>query len=145
MDNPEFALENLEKSLEIQRELLGENHPDTGTALHNVGVAYATQGDHTQALGYKEKALDIRRGQLGHAHPATVDSILSLTRSYERSRNAPKALTLLDGALGQLPRDDPAYNQISRRKMEVLSALAGGGFRQQPQKGQSARKKKRRK
>ena len=50
------------------RALGGEQHPDRGYALHNLGKAYAMLGDAAQAREYYGQALQIRENGLGQRH-----------------------------------------------------------------------------
>mgnify|MGYP001987431564 CR=1 FL=1 len=144
MDNLPRSMECVKQGLEIQREILGEKHPGTARLMQNVGVTFAFQGDHTSAIGYEVQALDIMREQLGRTHPDTVSLILSLSRSYGESGNTPKALSLAEETIGQLPKDHPEYKALFQRKIEVLSDVTGAGFRRQTQSRQAARRKRRR-
>ena len=67
----------LEKSLEIRRKLLGEEHPDTAISLNNMGylLLTLTLGDSAGARPYYEQALAIRRKVLGEEHPGTATSL----------------------------------------------------------------------
>ncbi|MCK6561391.1 tetratricopeptide repeat protein [bacterium] len=53
------ALEYLEKSLAIQREI--DDRPGEGATLNNLGQIYCAHGDYWHALGYLEKSLALRR------------------------------------------------------------------------------------
>ena len=56
-------------------DLFGERHPDTATALNNVGFAYGHKGDYERALEYYERALKIRMDLFGERHPDTATAL----------------------------------------------------------------------
>jgi tetratricopeptide (TPR) repeat protein len=61
-----------EKALEIRRNVLGEEHPDTALSLNNLGALLQAMGDYDGARPYYEKALEINRKVLGEEHPNTT-------------------------------------------------------------------------
>jgi NAD-dependent SIR2 family protein deacetylase len=63
------AIEYHEKALEIELEILGENHPDTATSYNNLGSAWHSRGDYDKAIEYYEKALEILKSIFPDGHP----------------------------------------------------------------------------
>jgi|GEM_PF-3580647 len=63
------ALEYYGKALEIRRQVLGENHPNTATCYDNIGVIWYKKDNYDKALENLEKALAILRQVLGENHP----------------------------------------------------------------------------
>src|SRR5262249_42567776 len=63
-----------EKALEINRRLLGDDHPNTAASYYNVAVNLHAQGQYAQAQPLHEKALEIQRRRLGDDHPETARS-----------------------------------------------------------------------
>lgn len=55
------ALSNYKKALEIQKKILGENHPDTAFTNSNIGKTYCLLGQYEKALQYGNKALEIQK------------------------------------------------------------------------------------
>lgn len=49
--------------------MLGEEHPDTLTAMGNLAVALDAQGHHAAARRLEERALEARKRVLGEEHP----------------------------------------------------------------------------
>ncbi|HEV2800213.1 MAG TPA: FxSxx-COOH system tetratricopeptide repeat protein [Pyrinomonadaceae bacterium] len=99
LGNYTLSLEYRGKALEIRRELLGEQHPDTATSLNNVGVDYGKLGDHKRALEYKEKALKIRRELLGEQHRDTAASLNNAGVTYGKLGDHQRALEYKEKAL----------------------------------------------
>jgi tetratricopeptide (TPR) repeat protein len=59
--------------LRIKREVLGEEHPSTAPAYHNLALCLEVQGKYAEALLLAEKALAISRKSLGEDHPRTAE------------------------------------------------------------------------
>jgi tetratricopeptide (TPR) repeat protein len=64
----------LDRTLDINRKVLGEEHPDTATSYDNVAFILNAQGQYAAAEERSRKALDIFRKLLGEEHPATARS-----------------------------------------------------------------------
>ena len=72
IDKPlQEALPLYQKSLQIDKEILKERHPNIAIDLHNIGTLYFKQGDYTQARQYLEEAYSIFLEKLGEKHPNT--------------------------------------------------------------------------
>ena len=63
------------KALEIRRRELGDQHPDTLTAIAGTGNLHYSQGRLDEAERFYRQALDGRRATLGALHPDTLMSI----------------------------------------------------------------------
>jgi len=99
MGDHKRALEYAEKALAIQRELLGEKHPDTAISLNNIGGEYGALGDHKRALEYVEKALGIQRELFGDKHPNTAESLDQAGGEYGALGDHQRALEYAEKAL----------------------------------------------
>jgi tetratricopeptide (TPR) repeat protein len=60
------------QALELRKQLLGENHPDTATSLNNLANLYYSQGKYEQAEPLYIQALEIAEQTLGENHPLRV-------------------------------------------------------------------------
>ncbi len=69
------AEERFMENLPLQREHLGDEHPDTLTTLNNLGFLYCAQSKFEKARECYEEALESRTGALGREHPHTCFSI----------------------------------------------------------------------
>ena len=74
------ALPLYEQSLEIDRRLQGEDHPDTLTSMGNLAGLYRAQGRLDQAEPLYVACLDKRRAKLGEDHPDTLASRKALAQ-----------------------------------------------------------------
>jgi hypothetical protein len=60
--------------LAVCRRVLGEEHPDTLTAMHNMAVSLWNLGERKDAAALMTLAANGRAHKLGAAHPLTQDS-----------------------------------------------------------------------
>jgi tetratricopeptide (TPR) repeat protein len=67
-----------EQALAIDRQVSGEQHPDTAQSLNNLGGLLKNLGDLAAARPYFEQALAIDRQVLGEQHPDTARSLNNL-------------------------------------------------------------------
>lgn len=58
-----------EKGMQICRQVLGEDHPNTGTSYNNLAVVYFRQRDNKKALSYYLKAYIVFVNKFGSNHP----------------------------------------------------------------------------
>ena len=73
------AEEQLLRALEIRRALLGEDHPDTLTTLHETGVLRFNQNKLRESAEFLREALDGRRRVLGPEDRETLRSLFWLS------------------------------------------------------------------
>jgi serine/threonine protein kinase len=76
------AKPHLERALQLRRDQLGEEHPDTLTSMDHLGLHYMYQFDFKEAETLRVKVLEIRRRVLGEEHPDTLDSMNHLGWVY---------------------------------------------------------------
>ncbi|CAM9524664.1 unnamed protein product, partial [Ectocarpus sp. 13 AM-2016] len=62
------------RSLAIDEEAFGRDHPDVATNLNNLAGLLDGQGRYMEAIALLEKALAIRTKKLGEVHPSTVST-----------------------------------------------------------------------
>jgi len=63
------ALALKEKTLEFQRRVLPENHPEIGTSCFNISSSYGQAGDFHRAIEKAREALRIWQAALPPSHP----------------------------------------------------------------------------
>ena len=77
-----LAEKHLQQSFEMDRELLGKEHPDVAQGLNNLAGLYYLQGRYEEAEPLFKQALEMRKKLLGEEHPntqATRNNLLKLT------------------------------------------------------------------
>src|SRR5262249_21194873 len=106
----------LQKAMAQRRKALGEDHPDTAEAYHNLGFAFQQQGKLAQALAHYEKALAGRRKVLGEVHPATASSYRNVGWCLNELGKSAEALRFLSaGLVGEdIERLDSAASGFDR-------------------------------
>ncbi|MCP2358197.1 tetratricopeptide (TPR) repeat protein [Nonomuraea thailandensis] len=85
-----------------REKLLGSDHPDTLTALHD--LAHASEDGSLQATALYQRAEAERARILGDDHPDTLWSRACAAFSYTKAGRASEALTLLDQVLADQER-----------------------------------------
>ena len=63
----------------MQRETLGNRHPDTLNTISNLGLLLKDKGDLAAAEPLLREAVEVQRETLGNWHPNTLASIRNLT------------------------------------------------------------------
>jgi CHAT domain-containing protein len=98
-------------ALEIRKEKLGENHPDTASTMNALALLYQAQGRYADAEQLCRRSLEIRRGVLGENHRAVAYTLATLAwnlriqHKYAEAEQAYKrAIEIEEGTLG---KDDP--------------------------------------
>jgi tetratricopeptide (TPR) repeat protein len=102
------ALELHRRSHERRVEVLGEDHPDIGRSLLNIGTALAgSRQHHAEAEDYLRRALASLEQTLGPHHPTVATALTNLGNCLARqgrlSDSLPlqqRALEILEGTLG---------------------------------------------
>ncbi|MBX2840944.1 MAG: tetratricopeptide repeat protein [Flammeovirgaceae bacterium] len=84
----------IDKSLEIQLELLGKTHKDVAEGYNLKGELFDNLGDLNQAIEYYNKALEIRKKVSGEHSPDVALSYSNLGVAYGHKNNYEKALGL---------------------------------------------------
>ncbi len=77
---------------------LGEEHPDTLTALNNLAYTYGHNGEYSKELMLFEKVYTIKYRALGEEHPDTLTSLNSLSIAYSDVGEYRKALEMKEKA-----------------------------------------------
>ena len=141
LGNPKRALELAEQALAIQRELFGEQNPDTAKSLNNVAGYHNALGNPKRALELAEQALAIRRELFGERHPDTAASLHNIA-SYLRSLgNMPQAHTVAMEAWQLWKQMLGANHPSTLKALNLLRQIPG--FRAPSQHGQGTKRKKR--
>jgi eukaryotic-like serine/threonine-protein kinase len=86
-----IALEHYERSLAIQAELLGDDHPELATQLDGIGRVRYFLDDPEGALSTFERSLALREAAWGSDHPAVATSLNNvggILRLLQRPREA---------------------------------------------------------
>ncbi len=88
-----------EELLPLSRKVLGPEHPETISAMHNLANYYQIAGRRDEALKLREEVLTLRRKVNGPEHPDTLKALVNLADSYTAAGRRDEALKLLEEAL----------------------------------------------
>jgi serine/threonine protein kinase/tetratricopeptide (TPR) repeat protein len=88
------AGQQLERALDLRRQTLGPDHPDTLKSMHSLATVFYSQGKYAQAEALGSQTLEIRRRVLGSEHLDTLKSMHSLAIVYWYEAKFPQAEAL---------------------------------------------------
>ena len=66
------ALILFQEALALNQEIYGQDHPETGTLLNNLGMVHEDNGEIQLAEQLFLESLEIRKKVFGENHPSTV-------------------------------------------------------------------------
>lgn len=98
ISEPKEAMEQYQKSLEIIREVHGEDHIEIGTAYNNIGTIYYLMQDIGQAAEYFVRAAGIIESNLGPNHSRLGASLNNAGICYHSLENYERAAYYLEWA-----------------------------------------------
>ncbi len=100
------AVERARRALEINKQLLGEKHPECAVNLNNLAQLYDSMGDYANAEPLYRQALQIFKQALGEMHPHYASSLHNLAALYD--------------SMGDYARAEPLHRQTLKIKKQVL-------------------------
>ena len=100
----DLALEHAEAVLSIRRRILGDDHPETLTALNNYAFVLHLLGRRSQAAPLYRQALERRRRILGEDHADTIASLGSYASALKDQAQLAEADQLFQDALERARR-----------------------------------------
>ncbi len=72
------ALASYQRALEIQRAVLGDDHPTLAATLGGIGISHYSKGEYAEARAPLERAVALREATLGEEHPLLAVSLNNL-------------------------------------------------------------------
>jgi tetratricopeptide (TPR) repeat protein len=90
--------------LEKRRQILGEKHPDTITAMSNLASTLRDQGQLDEAAKVFEEVLEKRRRILGEEHPDTIITMSNLASTLIDQGQLDEAAKMLKEVLEKMKR-----------------------------------------
>jgi eukaryotic-like serine/threonine-protein kinase len=101
-----IAQSHLETALQLRSRALGDDHPDTLTAMNSLAELYFRQGQFDKAESLFQKALAGRRRVLGDENPATLISLNNLAFLFQ--------------ARAELAKAEPLFAQVLALRSRLL-------------------------
>jgi serine/threonine protein kinase/tetratricopeptide (TPR) repeat protein len=118
----DVALSHLRRALELNRQALGEDHPETLTTMNRLAGACRAMGRFDEAGQMYAEVLDKRRRILGPEHRDTLSALHNLAGLYRETGRLDAALPMYQEALElcrkSLPPEDPQL-------LNAMEGLAG--------------------
>ncbi len=112
------------QSLSILETALPPDHPDTATAINNIGFQYQLMERYEEAERHYKKALDIREKAAWPDYSHIADSLNNVAQIYKRQWRTAEAIPLLERSLAMrekgLGRQHP---QIAQSLQNLASAM----------------------
>ncbi len=125
---PQPAIRQHERALELRRTNLGPDHPDTLRSCHVLAAAYCDAGRVAEAVELNRATLERRRAVLGPDHLDTLQSRNQLACAYVEAGRITEAFDLLrptlERCLAALGPDHPDTLR-SRNHLAAASRFAG--------------------
>jgi serine/threonine protein kinase/tetratricopeptide (TPR) repeat protein len=94
--DPERAVEQLQRALDLRRQSLRPDHRDTLETMNSLAVAYRAAGKFDAAIALGEGQLALVKGQKGPEHPETLSVQNNLAVAYHDAGMQDKALALME-------------------------------------------------
>ncbi len=88
-----------QQALEMNKQVLGESHPDVANSLNNLASFYESQGRYNEAELLFQQALQMKKQVLGESHPGVATSLNNLALLYNFQGRYSEAEALLQQAL----------------------------------------------
>jgi tetratricopeptide (TPR) repeat protein len=112
---------------ELERNILGEEHPDTISAMSNLANTLGDQGQLDEAAAMKKEVLEKRRRILGEEHPDTISVMNNLASTLGDQGQLDEAAAMFKEAL------DAPLLQSNQRRIRSSNRRAD----RQPEKGRN--------
>ena len=110
------------RALELSREHLGDEHPDTLLSIFDRGRLLSQQGKYDEAMEYLTEVLDTSRRALGDEHPITLKSINGMSVILQALGRSKEALAYCAEALKRRRR------VMGDEHPETLKSIANMGW-----------------
>jgi serine/threonine-protein kinase len=80
-----LAVPHLERALELRRDHLGPDHPDTLASMESLAAAYLFVDRHREAIDLRQRRVESGKATLGPDHPLTLEFTHSLAWAYQHA------------------------------------------------------------
>jgi CHAT domain-containing protein/tetratricopeptide (TPR) repeat protein len=117
------AMGPVREALSIQREVLGERHPNTITSLSRLGKLLLDQENLAEARPLLERVLRLRQEVLGERHPDTIGSLSSVGMLLAREGKLDAARPELERALRLYEEELGETHPYAMTSMDNLAQL----------------------
>ena len=136
----EQAVMYAEKGLTLFLEVQGEQHPHVAFALLTIGGIYNVMGNFKRAQEYSQKGVKLYRELLGDQHVDTIEAAGSMATLLCNLGRPRQGLQLVEEILRKVPQDNPRYDWLKQKHLEVRNLVPG--LRHSPTSSQRQKKKR---
>ncbi|PWU04987.1 MAG: hypothetical protein C5B51_15595 [Terriglobia bacterium] len=124
---PEARIQ-MERVLELRRQALGGDHPDTATSMNNLAIMDLEDGRVSEAEALLAKALEVRQRALGEENPVTLvtlSNLGSLYRAQGKYEQAEKAYLRAVAARRRVLGENHRDTAMSMHNLSLLYLIEG--------------------
>ncbi|KAH8746822.1 P-loop containing nucleoside triphosphate hydrolase protein [Hyaloscypha sp. PMI_1271] len=114
------------KVLDDRQRILGEEHPDTISAMNDLANALGNQGQLDEAAKMHEEVLEKRRRILGKEHPSTISAMNNLANTLGDQGQLDEAAKMLEEVLEKMRRILGEEHPSTISVMNNLAFMLGG-------------------
>ena len=98
LNEAELAIAQFDRALQLRRQVLGPDHPDTLASVDDLGMAYHNAGRISDALPLLEANLKRKRSLSGPVRPDTLVALNNLANVYRTSGRTGRSQSTLQGS-----------------------------------------------
>ena len=118
----EESLELKKQVLEKRTEILGENHPDTISAMNNLATTLNDLGKYEESLELKKQVLEKRTEILGENHPDTIGAVNKVAWTYYCMGKFQEGLPYAEKLLTLVEKSD-THNKNRLTRLDTIALL----------------------
>jgi tetratricopeptide (TPR) repeat protein len=116
-----------QRVLDVSKQLLGEEHPDTLLAMGNLASTLAALGEFTPARQLQERVLELSRKVKGEEHPETLAAMSNLAETLRQQGDFAKARELQEQALAANLKIGPDTEETLSARNNLALTLESQG------------------
>ncbi|KAL4447009.1 hypothetical protein ABPG74_014981 [Tetrahymena malaccensis] len=120
--NHDKSIECLKQSLDMYKQIFGENHPQVATTLRNIGFTYLDKKDYNESIKYLEQCLAIRKKLFGQVHADVGAALNNIGIIYQKKKDYNKAIKYLSQSL------DIRKQSLGQNHIDVAATLNNLGI-----------------
>ena len=121
----EEAIAYHERSLPLQRQLFGNDHPRTAGSINNMAAVFKDLGELDRALPLYRQTLDIDRRSLGDEHPFVAQDMVNVASALTALGQFEEAQLLFDSAAVLQASHSEASRASHKNEYGYLLMLTG--------------------
>jgi serine/threonine protein kinase len=113
-----------QEAIALQREVIGNDHPDTLNSMNSLATAYVKVGRVHEAIPIYETVLVGRRKKLGESHTETIISMQNLANAYRTMDRTNEAVKLYEEAFINARKRYSSTSSITRSLAVTIVSIS---------------------